>query len=217
MKSARSPLEHFGILPESADAALLRLVLTTAVETIEADEGSLLLREEGTGDLRFAMTVGDPDREKKLLGERVPVGRGVVQLAAATREVQIGAPTYRDIKQTERETGGPEAVIAAPLLSGADVIGVVTAVTFQHGKRFGGAEAKFYGRLATIAAVLIEQHQRICGMEGRIAIQTTAALPRHNKELSEIDQALGRIAARQPQALSQIAAIVANFEAALRH
>jgi GAF domain-containing protein len=216
MNSTRSPLEHFGILPESADAALLRLVLTTAVETIEADEGSLLLRDEGTGDLRFAMTVGDPDREDKLVGERVPVGRGVSQLAAATREVQVGAPTYRDIKQTERETGGPEGVIAAPLISGAEVIGVLTAVTFKPGRRFGGAEAKFYGRLATIAAVIIEQHQRISGMEDRIAIQTTATLPRHNQELSEIDQALSRIAARQPQALSQIAAIVANFEAAIR-
>jgi GAF domain-containing protein len=217
MQTARSPLEHFGILPESADAALLRLLLTTAVETIAADEGSLLLRDEATGDLRFAMTVGDPDREGQLVGERVPVGQGVSQLAVATREVQVGAPTYRDIEQTERETGGPEAVIAAPLISCAEVIGVLTAVTFKPGKRFGGEDAKFYGRLATIAAVLIEQHQRISGMEGRIAIQTTATLPTHNKDLSDIDRALSRIAARQPQALAQIAAIVANFEAALRH
>ena len=217
MNSARRPLEHFGILPESADADLLRLVLTTAVETIDADEGSLLLRDDGTGDLRFAMTVGDPDREEKLIGERVPVGRGVVQLAAATQEVQIGAPTFRDIKQTERETGGPEAVIAAPMISRSDVIGVLTAVTFKHGRRFGGAEAKLYGRLATVAAVLIEQHQRISGAEGRIAVQTTAMHPKHNKELNEIDQALSRIASRHPQALSHIAAIVANFEAAIEY
>jgi GAF domain-containing protein len=217
MNSARRPLEHFGILPESADADLLRLVLTTAVETIDADEGSLLLRDDGTGDLRFAMTVGDPDREEKLIGERVPVGRGVVQLAAATQEVQIGAPTFRDIKQTEREAGGPEAVIAAPMISRSDVIGVLTAVTFKHGRRFGGAEAKLYGRLATVAAVLIEQHQRISGAEGRIAVQTTAMHPKHNKELNEIDQALSRIASRHPQALSHIAAIVANFEAAIEY
>jgi GAF domain-containing protein len=215
MNSARRPLEHFGILPESADADLLRLVLTTAVETIDADEGSLLLRDDGTGDLRFAMTVGDPDREEKLIGERVPVGRGVVQLAAATQEVQIGAPTFRDIKQTEREAGGPEAVIAAPMISRSDVIGVLTAVTFKHGRRFGGAEAKLYGRLATVAAVLIEQHQRISGAQDRIAVQTTAMHPKHNKELNEIDQALSRIASRHPQALSHIAAIVANFEAAI--
>jgi GAF domain-containing protein len=217
MNSARRPLEHFGILPESADADLLRLVLTTAVETIDADEGSLLLRDDGTGDLRFAMTVGDPDREKTLIGERVPVGQGVVQLAAATQEVQIGAPTFRDIKQTERETGGPEAVIAAPMISGSDVIGVLTAVTFKHGRRFGGTEAKLYGRLATVAAVLIEQHQRISGAEDRIAVQTTAMHPKHNKELNEIDQALNRIASRHPQALSHIAAIVANFEAAIEY
>lgn len=210
----RSLLEHFGILPE--DTALLRLVLTTAVEAIDADEGSLLLRDPDTRDLYFAITVGDPDHERELPGQRVPVGKGVVQLAAATQEVHIGAPTFRDIEQTERETGGPEAVIAAPLISGPDTIGVLTAVTFKHGRRFGGEEAKLYGRLATIAAVLIEQHQRIMGMEGRMTIHTTAVDPKHNQALSEIDQALGRIASRHPNALSNIAAIVTNCEAAIR-
>jgi len=211
MKGDRSPLEHFGILPDSAEVALLRLLLTTAVETVEAEEGSLLLREEGTGDLYFAMTTGSPD----LVGQRVPALRGVSQLAAVTREVQIGAPTYRDIEQTQRQGEGPEAVIAAPLIAGDEVLGVLTGVTFEKGRRFDGSDAKLYGSLATIAAVLIEQHQRISGMEGRIAIQTTATLPGHNDKLREIDQALSRIAARQPQALSQIAAIVASFEAAV--
>jgi GAF domain-containing protein len=214
--NSRYPLQHFGIAPESADAALLRLVLTTAIEAIDAEEGSLLLRDSRTGDLYFALTVGDPDREQKLIGERVPVGKGVVQLAAATQEVQVGAPTFRDVKQTERETGGPEAVIAAPLISGSEVIGVLTAVTFKAGRRFGGEEAKLYGRLATVAAVLIEQHQRIAGMAGRVAIHTTATSPEYNRQLGEIDQVLGRIATRHPQALSHIAAIVTNFEAALR-
>ena len=217
MNSDRTPLEHFGILPESPNAVLLRLLLTTAVDAIAADEGSLLLRDDDTGDLRFAMTIGDADRESQLIGQRVPVGQGISQLAVATQEVQIGAPTYRDIKQTERQTGGPEAIIAAPLISGSDVIGVLTAVTFKPGRRFGGDEAKLYGRLATIAVVLIEQHQRISGMEGRSVIQTTATDPKHNAELSEIDQALSRIASRNPEALPQIAAIVANFEAAIRH
>ena len=175
IRKDRPLLEHFGMLPE--DTALLRLVLTTAVEAIEADEGSLLLRDPDTRDLYFAITVGDPDHERDLPGQRVPVGRGVVQLAAATQQVQIGAPTFRDIQQTERQTGGPEAVIAAPLISGSDTIGVLTAVTFKQGRRFGGVDAKLYGRLATIAAVLIEQHQRISGMKGRIAIGTTAAGP----------------------------------------
>jgi GAF domain-containing protein len=212
----RSPLQHFGILPESPDAGLLRLLLKTAVDAVDAAEGSLLLCDRATNDLYFAMTVGDPGREQQLIGERVPVGKGVVQLAVATQEVQTGAPTFRDIEQTERETGGPDAVIAAPLITGSEVIGVITAVTFEPGRRFGGEEAKLYGGLATIAAVLIEQHQRIASVEGRTAIYTTAAQPQHNRELSEIDHALGRIASQQPQALAQIAAIVTNFEIAVR-
>jgi GAF domain-containing protein len=217
MKSTRSPLEYFGILPESSDATLLRLVLSTAVDAIGADEGSLLLRDKGTGDLRFAMTVGDPDSEAKLMGERVPAGKGLVQEAVVTQRAVTGAPTFRDIKQTERESGGPEAEIAAPMISsGSEVIGVLTGVTFKHGRRFDEHDAKLYGGLATLAAVLIEQHQRISGMEGRSAILATAIDPRHNRELSEIDQALSRITAQHPEVLSQIAAIIANVEAAIR-
>lgn len=212
----RSPLEYFGIVPESPDASLLRLVLSAAVDAIGADEGSLMLRDKASGDLRFAMTVGDPDREAKLIGERVPIGKGVVQLAVATQEVQVGAPTFRDLKQTERETGGPEAVIAAPMISASDVMGVLTGVTFKNGKRFGESDARLYGKLATVAAVLIEQHQRLSGMEGRRAILATGTSPKHNQELSTIDQALSRIAARNPEMLSQIAAIVANIEAAIQ-
>lgn len=216
MKNIRTALNYFGIMPESEDAELLRLILSTAVDTIGADEGSLLLRDETNGDLRFAMTVGAPEGSPSLIGERVPVGQGVVQLSVATREVQVGAPTFDDIKQTHRSTGGPEAVIAAPLVTGGKVIGALTGVSFARDRRFAGDEAKIYGRLATIAAVLIEQHQHISGKIGRVSIQASAATPRHNKELSIIDQALSRIAAKNPDVLGNIAAIIANFEAALR-
>jgi GAF domain-containing protein len=216
MRDIQSPLQYYGVVPESNEAALLRLLLTTAVETIKADEGSLLLRDEPTGDLRFAMTIGDPDRERRLIGERVPVGRGIVQEAVATQAVQIGAPTFRDIEQTHRETGGPEAVIAAPMISGSRVIGVLTGVSFVRGRRFGQDDAKLYGRLATIAAVLIEQHQRISGMQRRQTILTTGTHPAQNRELGLIDQTLSRIVERDPEALAHIAAIVTNFEAAVR-
>jgi hypothetical protein len=33
-----------------------------------------------------------------MMGQRVPLGMGITGLAAVTREVQVGAPTYRDIQ-----------------------------------------------------------------------------------------------------------------------
>lgn len=202
MTAPRSPLAYFGIEPESRDARILRLVVQTVVQGVDADEGSLLVAEPEAGDLYFAMTIGDAESEKTLLGQRVPMGQGLTGLAAATQEVQIGSPTFSDVKQTDRKSTGPEAVLAAPLVTGDRLIGVVTAVSFREGKRFTARDATFAGQLATIAAVLVDQTMRLAGAPGEPA---RAAL----------DQQVDSIAAHHPEALPQLAAMLASFKAAL--
>jgi GAF domain-containing protein len=215
MTTAPSPLRYFGILPESREARLLRYLLETAVEAIRGDEGSLLIHDREAGDLRWAMTVGDPESERKLLGQRLGIGQGITGLAAATHEVQVGAPIYHDIEQTKRRGSEPEAVVAAPMVSGEALIGVITVVSFETGRRFGAAEAKLAGRLATIAAVLVEQYQRISAPAGRSAISAGGTDPEINAKLREIDAALQRIVEQHPEAVAQVAAIVGSLESAL--
>jgi GAF domain-containing protein len=215
MSQDPSPLRHFGIVEESREGRLLRLLLETVVQAVGGDEGSLLVHEPEAGDLRFAMTVGDRDSEQKLLGQHVPLGQGITGLAAATFEVQTGAPTFHNVQQTEGKSSGPEAVIAAPMVSDDQLLGVVTSVSFKAGKRFNGDDARLCGKLATIAAVLIEQHRKLATAEKSVSTAAGAVDPEAAVRLDEIGRALQRIAARQPSALMQIAALVSSIEAAL--
>src|SRR5581483_7371202 len=97
---------------------VLRLLIELGMQVVDAHEGSLLVHDREKGDLVFAMTVGGGGG---LVGQRLPMNKGLTGLAAATREVQIGAPTFHlagEGKVESKATGSktPQAVIAAPML-----------------------------------------------------------------------------------------------------
>jgi len=156
-----------GISSESSEERVLRLLIELGAQFAGAQEGSLLVLDEITSELVFAMTVGSKDSERTLIGQRVPLGEGLVGLAAQTHEVQIGAPRF-DVPETksgEGDDGKPKAVLAAPMLIGERLIGVITAVSFDADKRFSSNDALLYGRLATVAGVVVEQRRRLLTSE----------------------------------------------------
>jgi GAF domain-containing protein len=203
-------VEYLGLLPATPEAAALRQIVEIGIGVIQADEGSLLVMDADAGDLRFAMTVGIGDSEKTLLGQRVPLGSGITGLAAATRQVQIGAPVYKDVAQTERLSEGPESVIAAPMLLGELVVGVLTAVTFNKGRIFNSHEAVLYARFARLAALLVEQTRRLKVRGGdRPQARALGGVARLEQE------ALGRmqrIVAERPGTLGPLARILEAVE-----
>lgn len=147
----------------AAQEKVLRLLIELAAQFVGADEGSILLLDASGKHLVFVMTAGDRESEKMLVGQKVPVGRGITGLAAQTQEVHIGAPTYKQVRQAR--SGGPDgaplSVMAAPLLIDEDLIGVITAATFNPNKRFTGNDARLYGRIASVIAVVIDQAHRL--------------------------------------------------------
>jgi GAF domain-containing protein len=202
--------EYLGVLPATPEAIALRQILEIGVSVVSADEGSLLVMEPDGANLRFAMTVGAAGSEQTLLGQRVPIGSGVTGLAAATRQVHVGAPVYRDVAQTERLSEGPESVIAAPMMLGDTVIGVLTAVTFAKGRLFNAKETDLYARFAGLAGLLVEQTRLLKGRKGdaRPSGLGDAARLEH-----EILSRLQRIIANRPSALGPLAQILGGIEA----
>jgi hypothetical protein len=192
-----------------------RRLLTLAVAAVNAQEGSLLIWDEEINELRFVATVGNEDSETALRGQRVPLGQGVTGLAAVTREVQVGAPTYKDIQQTERLAGGPEAVVAAPLLIGDRLLGVMTGVTFQLAQRFGREEATAYGQFAAVMAVLLEQGRRLVAVvESEIG---TGATPSGAIALErEVIERLARIVGNNADVLGPVARLCEAIEALIQ-
>jgi GAF domain-containing protein len=207
MSGAESLLQRYLRIPPQSDTDnTLRLLIRMGVLVTGADEGSLLVLDEAAGDLRFAMTIGDAGSEATLLGQRVPLGQGITGLAAATLEVQIGAPTFRDIRQSARldPAAVQEAVMAAPMLLGEQLVGVITAVSFRAGKRFTTEDGRLFGGFAAIAGVLVDQAQRLQGL-GDMAPALAGAE-------ADIAASIAAITRRNPAALGDVAALLASVE-----
>ena len=178
---------YLGISAESSEEKVLRLLIELGAQFVGAKEGSLLVVDEATSELVFAMTAGNAESEKSLIGQRVPLGEGLVGFAAQTHEVQIGAPRF-DVPGASddgQQGGKPTAVLAAPMLIGERLIGVITAVSFDADKRFGSTDAMLYGRLATVAGVVVDQRQRLAAIE---AFQRDEAMPAAQDEATRTDR-----------------------------
>lgn len=201
--------EYLGVLPATPEAIALRLLVEIGVSVVSADEGSLLVLDPDGSSLRFAMTIGAS--EQTLLGQRVPLGSGITGLAAATRQVQVGAPVFRDVAQTERLSEGPESVIAAPMMLGDTVIGVLTAVTFMKGRLFTAKETDLYARFAGLAGLLVEQTRLLKVRKGDAS--QASGLGDATRLEQEILGRLQRIVANRPSALGPLAQILGGIEA----
>ena len=191
-----------------------RRLLTIAVGAIEAEEGSLLIWDEEINELRFVATVGGDGAEAALIGQRVPLGKGVTGLAAVTRGVQIGSPTYSDIHQTKRLAAGPESIVAAPIIVSERLLGVMTGVTFEAGRSFGAVQAAAYGEYAAVMAALLEQGRRLSaaaalGSGGETAVLGIGAIER------EMVDRLARIVGDHPDVLGAVARLFEALEAVI--
>jgi GAF domain-containing protein len=205
MTTDRSLLSHYlGIAPSTREEGVLRLLLETAIRTVDAAEGSVLAYDPDANDLRFVMVVNGPG---SLVGQRVPIGAGLTGLAALTHEVQIGAPTFKTVDDANKATGvegEPSAVIAAPMVSGDTLIGVLTAVRFKSGHRFTTDDGRAYGNFATIAALMLDQHNRLRSMTGDRGGELTTA-GGYGPEEARILNALGTVARTRPDRLPRLA------------
>jgi GAF domain-containing protein len=199
---------HLSIPPQSESENTLRLLIRMGLLVTGAEEGSLLVLDEAADQLVFTMTIGDAESEAALRGQRVQLGQGISGLAAATLEVQIGAPTFKDVRQSQRlQAAGsePEAVMAAPMLVGERLVGVLTAVSFDSGKRFTTHDGKLFGGFAAIAGAVVGQAQRLASLSG-----TADGAP--DEPRRRIAAAIARIAQDRPAALEEIAGLLAGIE-----
>ena len=208
---------YLGISRQRPEGAVLALLIELGAQFVGAEEGSLLVLDESAGELVFAMTVGPSASQEALVAQRVPVGEGITGLAAQTHEVQIGASVF-DVDQPAEHAGGdgkptPHAVLAAPMLAGETLVGVITAVSFEADKRFGSVDAKLYGRIAAVAGVVVAQHRRLAAIEALQSGRPTPEAIGEDERLDrEILETIGRLVRLRPHAKAHIARLLADVE-----
>ena len=203
---------YLQIPPESETENTLRLLIRMGLLVAGADEGSLMVLDEPRNELVFAMTIGPAASEAALRGQRVPLDRGISGLAAATLEVQIGAPIFKDVHQSQPAGApgdAPEVVMAAPMLAGEQLVGVITAVSFDAAKRFSTHDGRLFGGFAAIAGAVVAQAQRIA----TLASTSADLMPSEADETRQrVADSVARIIRRRPDAAADIADLLASLE-----
>lgn len=133
VEALERPKQEFEIMD------LLSEVLKNVLETINAKDGSLLVLDEDTEELVFVVVYGDLPADE-LIWRRLPPAAGIGGWVAERRKSVI----VNDVQSDERfypridEEFGfkTRSMLAAPVIGGGKVLGVVEVLNKHDGKLF---------------------------------------------------------------------------------
>lgn len=156
--------------PESADITqrrLLQSIVEVARSVFGAAAASVFLVDPANGDLVFEAVAGEG--EKQLPGTRFPGGTGIAGWA-----VMGGQPLLVDdvresstFAQGAAESTGyvPRSIMAAPLISNGECIGVLEVLDHDSRPRCDLGDMDSFGLLATETATVLELLVRLRSQE----------------------------------------------------
>jgi GAF domain-containing protein len=126
-------------LPEAELMELLSGVLSNALQTISASDGSLLVLDEDSNELVFVITQGE-SANKQLAWQRLPPGEGIAGWVAKNRRATIVNDAQADDRfypAMDRALGfKTQSVLAAPIIGGGRVLGVIEMLNKKKDKLF---------------------------------------------------------------------------------
>ena len=145
---------------------LLQAIVEVAREIFGARAASVMLLDEGAGQLVFEAVTGEG--EDTLIGRRIPSDTGIAGWVAQSGQplvVEDVASDPRFAVDEARRTGYlPKGLMAVPLLREERVLGVLNVLDRPERRRFSVAEMDLLGLFANQAAValaLLLQARRI--------------------------------------------------------
>ncbi len=154
---------------------LLGFIVKTAAEILNAEAGSLLLREEDL--LHFEIAYGEKAGEIKKF--TVPVGAGIagsVALTGKSRWINDAVKEPGILKDIDNKTGfSTRNLICVPLQVGQRVIGVLEVVNRRGEGPFSNEDVSLIEGFSSQAAVAIERAQLV---ERRIQAERLEAIGR---------------------------------------
>ncbi len=150
--------ELFLTITERTDVLnLLDRILQSALESIGAGDGSLLLVDPETKELVFVVVHGEI--RETLVGHRLPVGHGIAGWVAEhgepvrVRDVSLDARFAPDIDQEYHFH--TRSLLCVPLIYGERVLGVIQALNKVNGEQFIDLELTLLGIVGQLAAAAI--------------------------------------------------------------
>ncbi len=149
------------ITPESDPRELIHLILTTALEAVNSNNGSLMLLDEKTNDLVFVHVIGKA--KTALLNYRLTAGQGIAHWVVASRTPKLvmdarAEPLFSP--QVDQFTGFLTiSLICVPLYHNDRTLGALEVVNTISGEPFKQEDVdvlQLVARLATLAILKAE-------------------------------------------------------------
>lgn len=178
-------------------APLLNKILSSAVEILNCEAGSLLLIDQETGEYVFEAAVGPVG--DTLIGTRLPAGTGLVGKAVANREAII----LNDVRRSkdwsvkiDHDTGfKTNDLLVVPMIYRDEVIGVIEALNRRDGQPFAQDDQELLSAFASQAAVALENARLFTLTDQTLAerVEELSVLQRIDRELNtslDINRAL---------------------------
>ncbi|MFF1510363.1 GAF domain-containing protein [Streptomyces sp. NPDC058326] len=165
MAQTITPVASAARQPDPAMEELLQSVVDTARAIFGAQASSILLLEAAADELVFEAVSGQG--QDFLVGRRFPAGRGIAGWVAASGEPMVvddlhdSASFDRDIAESTGYV--PNALMAAPLIHGNQVLGVLEVLDPTPQARFSLTELDLlclFARQAAVALYVLTTHAR---------------------------------------------------------
>lgn len=138
---------------------LLNQIMKSALESIGADDGSLLLLDEESNELVFVIVHGAV--RAQLSGHRIPVGEGIAGWVAQFRQPVIVSNAQLDQRFSPRVDKSfnfkTRSVLCVPILHDADLKGVIQVLNKSNRKEFNDTDLMILNLVAQLAGNAISR------------------------------------------------------------
>ena len=147
-----------GTHTETEVMGLLEGVLENALTTINAKDGSLLVRDEVSDELVFVLSRGDVPADE-LAWKRLAPGTGIAGWVAEQRTATIVNNARADDRfydDVDRDLDfHTNSILAAPILGGNQLLGVIEVLNKRDGKLFNEDDQTLLSLICRFAGELL--------------------------------------------------------------
>lgn len=150
------------LTPQTDVLGLLDDVLISALTAVGASDGSLLLVDEDTDELVFAVVHGQA--RDQLTGFRLPLGEGIAGWVAENKSSTV----VKDVQSDRRFSARVDTLFdfqtrslaCVPMVDGERVLGVIEAVNKTYDREFSDQDHDLLRVVAQLAAVALSRAEK---------------------------------------------------------
>ena len=137
---------------------ILERVLDGALNSVNAKDGSLLVRDGDTSELVFALVRGEA-ASGDLLWRRLPPGKGIVSWVVEHGQAAIVNDAHSDSRfydaLDQEFSFHTSSVLAAPIIGGGEVLGAIEVLNKRNGLLFEEPDRLRLAKLCKVAGDLL--------------------------------------------------------------